>query len=47
MVQLNLAFFFGRVPDALNSMAVFETVASHPRQSYIRPMSWEAAEAQA
>lgn len=47
MAQLSLAFFFGPVPETMNSTEFFETVANHPRQSYIRPMSWECAEAQA
>jgi cytochrome P450 len=47
MAQLSLAFFFGQVPDTMNSTEFFEKVANHPRQSYIRPMSWECAEAQA
>jgi hypothetical protein len=47
MSQLNLAFFYGAVPEKQNSMGTFETVASHPKQSFIRPVSWDSAEAAA
>ncbi|KAK4684370.1 hypothetical protein P7C73_g5809, partial [Tremellales sp. Uapishka_1] len=47
MAQLNQQFFFGAVPENQNSMEAFETVARHPVQCFVRPLSWESGEAEA
>ena len=45
MAQLNQTFFFASVPEELNGWTRYETVATHPKQCYIRPVSWDSPEA--
>ncbi|ORY21756.1 cytochrome P450 [Naematelia encephala] len=40
--QLNQTFFFAPVSDALNSFDMYQTVTTHPRQCFIRPVSWDS-----
>jgi hypothetical protein len=40
MSQLNRAFFFAPVAENQNSFSKYETVTSHPKQSFIRPIAW-------
>jgi hypothetical protein len=45
MCQLNQAFYFAPVPEELNSPASYETITSHPRQCFVKPVSWDSPEA--
>ena len=47
MAHLTLAFFFAPVPETQNGFDKYETVATHPTQCFIRPVSWEDPLAQA
>ena len=41
MTHLNLSFFFAPIPETQNGFDKFETVATHPTQCYVRPVSWD------
>lgn len=41
--QLNQAFFFTPVTEEQNSFEKYETITTHPRQSFVRPVLWENA----
>jgi hypothetical protein len=47
VTQLNLAIFFAPVTEDQNSFVNYETVTNHPRQSIIRPVSWDSSIASA
>ena len=45
--QLSLAFFFAPVDEKQSSFEAVETIATHPRQAFVRPVFWESEEAKA
>jgi len=47
MSQLNQAFFFARVSEEQNSFDSYETIATHPRQCFVRLVPWDSMEAMA
>ena len=47
MAQLNQTFFFAPLPEELNSSVRIETIATHPEQCFVRPVSWDSPEAKA
>lgn len=42
IAHLTLAFFFAPLEDRFNSQASYETITSHPVQSFVRLEKWEA-----
>ncbi|WWC86654.1 uncharacterized protein L201_001531 [Kwoniella dendrophila CBS 6074] len=44
IAHLNLAFFFAPIPQNLNGFERFDKIISHPKDCFIRPVSWDSEE---